>query len=364
MQNKIYKERQRAARRKLKQIALDGFVIESGSNLSYLTGFSGDDSWALITANRVYLLTDSRYIEQAGKECDCVIEQRKGRMTELLVEILGRTKSIRKIGIEKTVSVEMLQAVRKKLRKRKIKVKPVAGITESLRLIKSKKEINSIKRAGQTAAKVLQKAAKKLKPGITENEWAGIVEFEMRRLGVIRSFETIVAFGKNASIVHYRPAMTKLKKNDNVLIDFGVRYNGYCCDISRSFSVGKPSRKYRKALESVKKAQLKAIDKIKEGVKAYEIDKIAKNSIRADGFPPHGHGTGHGLGLNVHERPIVSIRSRDVLKAGMVITIEPGAYLPGKFGIRVEDDILVTKTGCEVLTKSCPNSNISQKKDL
>jgi Xaa-Pro aminopeptidase len=352
---RIIKNRQSAVRRQFKDKNLDGLIVTATSNVRYLTGFTGEDSWVFVTSRRVYLLTDSRFTEQAEKECvKTVIKQRKGRMSELLSKIIAGSKAVDKVGIEKSVSFAALEAVRERLRKVKVKVKPAAGIVESLRVIKADNEVRLIKQSGKIAAKVFSESLKELKPGITENEWTGIVEYQMRRFGVIRAFETIVAFGKNGSIPHYQPGNVKLRGNDNVLIDFGVSYKGYRCDISRSFPVGNRGGGYAKALKVVKAAQRNAIAKIKPGVKAVDIDKAAREMIKKAGFTPHGHGTGHGLGLDVHEKPVLSYKSKDILKSGMVVTIEPGIYLPGKFGVRVEDDVLVTDKGYRILTKTCP----------
>lgn len=352
---RIIKDRQSAVRRQLKNKNLDGLIVTAAGNVRYLTGFTGEDSWVFITSRRNYLLTDSRFTEQAEKECiKTVIKQRKGRMSELLGKVIAGSKSVNKVGIEKSVSVAALEAVRKRLRKVKVKVKPAGGIVESLRVIKTDGEVRLIKKAGGIAAKVFSESLKELKLGMTENEWTGIVEYQMRRFRAARGFETIVAFGKNGSIPHYQPGNVKLRKNDSVLIDFGVSYKGYRCDISRSFPVGDRGGRYAKALEVVKDAQKNAIAKIKAGVKAVDIDKAARETIKTAGFTPYGHGTGHGLGLDVHEKPFISYKSKDILKSGMVVTIEPGIYLPGKFGIRVEDDVLVTDKGSRVLTRNCP----------
>jgi Xaa-Pro aminopeptidase len=179
------------------------------------------------------------------------------------------------------------------------------------------------------------------------------VDFEIRKAGGNNSYETIVAFGPNASRPHHQPTSRKLRKNDTVLIDFGVRLNGYCCDLTRCFPVGKPSRLYEKVYAAVKLAQAAAIRMVKAGVEISQVDTAAKEIIKKANLPVYGHGTGHGLGLEVHETPLVSSRAKGKLHAGDVITIEPGVYIPGRLGVRIEDDILVANDGCVVLTANC-----------
>ena len=199
----------------------------------------------------------------------------------------------------------------------------------------------------------------KVKAGVSESELAGMVDFEMRRAGAINSFETIAAFGANASRPHHKPTGKKLKKNDTVLIDFGVKYKGYCCDLTRCFPVGKVSRDYKKMYRAVQESQAAAIEMVKAGVEISKVDSVARNVIKKYGFPVYGHGTGHGLGLEVHEGPLVTTKSKGKFRAGQVITIEPGIYMPGKSGVRIEDDIAVTVKGCKILTSNCSQLSIN-----
>ena len=154
---------------------------------------------------------------------------------------------------------------------------------------------------------------------------------------------------------HHQPGRRKLKKNDCVLIDFGARFKGYCCDITRCFVIGRPNRFYKKAYVAVQQAQTAALKMIKAGVAAKKVDAVAKEVIGKYGLPVYGHGTGHGLGLEIHEEPFLSAKSKGKLKAGEIITIEPGVYIPGKLGIRIEDNVLITETGSRILTRNCPH---------
>ncbi|TFG48165.1 MAG: M24 family metallopeptidase [Candidatus Brocadiia bacterium] len=184
------------------------------------------------------------------------------------------------------------------------------------------------------------------------------MEFNIRKAGAAISFDTIVAFGPNASRPHHQPGSRKLSKTDTVLIDFGVKYKNYCCDITRCFTLGRPDTLYLKAYEAVKLAHDTAIKMLKANVDINKVDAVARKIIADAGLPVYGHGTGHGLGLEVHEAPAVSAQAHGKLKAGQIITIEPGVYIPGKLGIRIEDDVLITKTGSQILTCSCPHNPI------
>lgn len=344
----LLKDRLRKIRRQLGRQDLDVMLISKPANVTYLTGFSGDDSWALLTGRTVYLITDSRYTEQAQGECSgCKIIERTESMTKTVAQLLAKHSLIESIAIENSVSIAQLKALRKNVKKH---IRPVANLIENTRRAKNDDEIRAIRKAARIAAQALGKALRHMKPGITESVLAGQIELEIRRLGARRSFETIVAFGANASRPHHHSGKKKLKENDSVLIDFGTKVDGYCCDITRCFFVGKPSRLFQKTYKAVQQAHRAAIEKVKAGAELKAVDEAARKVIREHGFEPHGHGTGHGLGLEVHELPIVGPKSTGKLQAGDVITIEPGIYIPHKLGIRTEDDVLVTQTGCIILS--------------
>ena len=186
---------------------------------------------------------------------------------------------------------------------------------------------------------------------MTESEVAGLIDFNIRKTGSTNSFETIVAFGANGSLPHYQPGLRKLRKNDTILIDFGAKHKSYCCDMTRCFAVGKVNRFYQKVYTAVVESQRAAIKMVRAGVKVTEVDAAAKKVLAQYDLPEFGHGTGHGLGLEVHEAPVIAKTSKDKLKVGDVVTIEPGVYIPGKLGIRIEDDVLVTEAGCKVLSE-------------
>jgi Xaa-Pro aminopeptidase len=299
-------------------------------------------------------LTDSRYIEQAHKECvGCGIIQRKDSLAEAAAQILKKKKTVRKIAVEKSTSVADFEALKRHI---KFRLKTVADVIEAVRIQKDGGEIAAIRAAARIAAQALERTLRYIKPGVTESELAGRLDFEIRKSGATNSFETIVAFGPDASRPHHQPGRRKLKKTDTVLIDFGARYKGYCCDITRSFALGKPSALFEKAYEAVEQAQAAAIKMINAGAKIQDVDTAARNVISQYGLPVYGHGTGHGFGLEIHESPFLKADSRGRLKAGEVLTIEPGIYLPGKLGVRIEDDVLVTESGCKILTHCCAHT--------
>ncbi len=347
MSGQIIKKRINAIRARLKKERINCLIVTKPANVTYTTGFSGSDSWAVITNRAVYLLTDSRYTEQAGGECHgCKIIQRTGPMSQAAAEVLKQFNP-KTAAVENSTSLAAFEALKKNVKRG---LKTAANIIESIRSCKDDGEIAAIRKAGKIAAKALAAVMKDIKVGITENELAGEIDFQIRKSGAVNSFDTIVAFGPDASRPHHQPGNRRLKKNDTILIDFGARYNGYCCDLTRCFVVGRPSAFYKKVYDVVKEAQTAAIKMVKAGAEIKKVDAAAREVIKKHNLPVYGHGTGHGLGLEVHEEPVVSDKSKGELKAGEVITIEPAVYMPRKLGIRIEDDILVTKTGCELLS--------------
>ena len=354
MGTEMIDKRIRAIRRQLRQKQINCLVVTKPANVTYTTGFLGDDSWALITKGRVYLVTDSRYTEQAQKECPaCKIIERTDSLAGAVAKIAGKRKSVGIVAVEKSTSVARYEQLKKALH---VRPKAVAGLIENIRSDKDGSEIAAIKAAAAISAKALAQTLPYIKPGVTESELAGMLDFQIKKLGAKNAFETIVAFGANASRPHHQPGKRKLKKKDTVLIDFGAKYKGYCSDITRCFAIGGPTKFYKKVYDVVEQAQAAAIKMIKVGVKITELDAAARQVIAENDLPVYGHGSGHGIGLEIHENPFLKPDGKGRLKAGQILTIEPGIYIPGKLGVRIEDDILVTETGCQILTKKCPHS--------
>jgi len=354
MNKEIIKKRIRKIRRELNKRNIDCLLVTNPANVTYVTGFLGDDSWAAITRSKVYFLTDSRYTEQAREECpDCTIVERMGLMPEVVGKLIRKLKSVQAVTVEKSLSLAAFWALKKHV---KVRIKSVADIIETIRSSKDSTEIKTIEAAASISTKALEKTLRYIKPGVTESELAGMLDFQIRKLEATNSFDTIVAFGPNASRPHHQPGGKKLKQKDTVLIDFGAKYKGYCSDITRCFVVGRREAFYKKIFDVVEQAQAAAIKKIKAGVKLHELDAAARKVIKDSGLPVYGHGTGHGFGLEIHESPFLKVGAKGTLKAGQVITIEPGIYMPGKLGVRIEDDVLVTEGGSRVLTRKCPHS--------
>jgi Xaa-Pro aminopeptidase len=355
MNAKNIARRVRNIRAELSNRRIDALVLTKPANVTYLTGFSGEDSWAVVTGRTVYLLTDSRYTEQAQKECPLArIVERKDPMAQAGGRLIGKLKFAKTVAVEKSISLGDYEALKKNT---DVRLQAVDGLVEAQRSVKDAQETAAIRSAAAIAAAAFQRAVRHVRPGITESTLAGILDLEMRRQGAKVGFETIVAFGPNASRPHHQPSPRKLTPRDTILIDFGARYNGYCCDITRSFAFGKPAAAYGRAYEVVEKAQAAAIRAARAGAKLADVDAAARNAIRESGLPVYGHGTGHGFGLEIHEIPFLKEGAKGELKAGQIITIEPGIYLPGELGVRIEDDILITEDGCEIITGACPRKS-------
>jgi Xaa-Pro aminopeptidase len=356
MNKQTISRRIRLIRSRMAKDNIDCLILTNPANVTYVTCFSGDDTWAAVTKSTVYLITDSRYTEQANKECLlCRIIERTKPIAQATAGLLNKVRSARIIAVENSSAISVFEALKKHCNAR---VRSSADRIEQLRSVKDDTEIDAIKTAVSIATQALHDTLPLVQPGITENEVAGLLNLQFRRLGATISFDTIVAFGPNASRPHHQPGSTKLKDSDTLLIDFGAKYKGYCSDITRCFAIGQATFLYRKAYDVVEKAQRAAIDTVRAGADMIKVDAIARQVIQDSNLPVYGHGTGHGFGLQIHELPTINEQSKGKLIAGQVVTIEPGIYMPGKLGIRLEEDVLVTETGCELLTGDCPHTLI------
>jgi len=353
MKEEILQERRREVRRQLRELNIDGLILTKSVDVTYITAFAGQDSWALLTRNSAYLITDSRYTEQAHKEClQTTIVERQGVIAEATGKLVGRLRSLGNVALGRSVSLAAYEALRKAIA---IPLKKVDGLMEATRSIKDGLELAAIKAAAGCAARALERTRASFKPGVTEIELAGILDLEIRRVGCKNGFETIVAFGPNASRPHHQPSRRKLRQTDTILIDFGASYSGYTCDITRCFVMGKPTAAYRRAYEVVERAQQAAIAAARAGARLAAVDLAARSVVRESGLPVYGHGSGHGIGLEIHETPFLKEDAQETLQAGQIITIEPGVYIPGTLGVRLEDDILIKDNGCQILTHKCPH---------
>ena len=335
----------------LKKSNLDAFLVTKLSNVFYLSNFTGSNGQILITKNKNFFLTDSRYDEQSRnevkKEYNIVIYK---KLKEQLKEIINKEK-ISKIGFESQhLTYNEYLEFKSFL---DIELIPVRNVFENLRNKKKQNEISKIKKAIYIAEKSLENIREKLfDKKITEKEFAFILEYEMIKNGADeKSFPVIVASGVRSSIVHGVASNKKIDTKSLVLIDFGAKYRGYCSDKTVTLIFDKKNSEIKKIFNIVKDAKNFAIDKIKPGEKTKNIDKIARDYISKKGFGKFFmHSLGHGVGIDVHEKPTISPLSEEIIEEKTVFTIEPGIYIQGKFGIRLEDMVYVNKTGAEVLT--------------
>jgi Xaa-Pro aminopeptidase len=349
-QKEEYQRRVQKVRKQLRLLNVQGMIVVGVENVRYLTGFSGHDSWALVLPRGIVLITDSRYTEQAIGECvGCRIIERKGGLAKESEKITSKLKGISALGIEDSCSVSLLKGVRKVL---SAKIKPISGIVENVRAVKTESEIKLIRKAARIAFDAMDWVLKQLEVGMTERQIAALYEYKLSDYGATTGFETIAAFGPNGSRNHHQPGPRKLRKKDTILLDFGANYAGYTSDTTRCFAVGRVTPLFRKVYETVAKSQQNAIAAVAAGVKGCVVDAAAREVIGRTNLPVFKHGTGHGLGLEVHESPRLSGEDKKtVLRAGHVITVEPGIYLPGKLGVRLEDDVLVTEQGAKILSR-------------
>ncbi|NQS99922.1 MAG: aminopeptidase P family protein [Candidatus Omnitrophica bacterium] len=340
-------------RSKLVKLKISALLITNPANVSYLSNFSGEGQ-LLITPGKKFLITDSRFVESATNATSSwKIWPRQGAQSlEKSISGLVNELKLKKLGFESgSLSFERYQKLNCVLKTTKLT--PTAHIVESLRSVKSAQEIRLLKKCARLAAKSFSFAKQIIEPGKKETEIARELQYYMRKHGAEdSSFSIIVASGKRSSMPHAPISDRIIKKNEAVLVDLGCRISGYNSDLTRVVFLGKISGTLRRNYRIVAAAQKLAIKSIKAGIKVSRIDRIARQYIAKNGLGPFFiHALGHGIGREVHEHPTISSKNHQRLKQGMVFTVEPGVYLPGSGGIRIEDMVLVTKTGCEILTK-------------
>ena len=346
--------RVKRCRESMAERQLDALIVTDPVDVRYLTGFAGGDSHLVLTATRRVLVTDSRYTLQVRRECPgLALHLRKNDITQAVAQVLTRSKRPPKrplvVGIEaEHVTVSQYRNYRRAVGKG---LKSVKSLVAPLRTCKDPYELSQIKKAVRIAEDAMRALIGWLKVGMTERELAARLEYEMsRRRSTAAGFETIVAVAGHAAQPHAQPGNTRLKKNQPMLFDWGATVNGYRSDLTRCFVAGKIRPAFAEAYQWLLEAQSAAIEAVRPGAALKAIDNIARKTLLKSPFPIYGHGTGHGIGLAVHEQPLLSPKSNGELREGMVVTVEPGIYLPGRFGIRIEDDVLVTARGHQVLT--------------
>jgi Xaa-Pro aminopeptidase len=346
-------ERRQKLRRQLKLEGCDALLVTNFTNVTYLTGFTGDDSYLLITRDSEVLISDQRYSTQLAEECrglDLAIRGPGSKMLAFTAKVIEKT-GITRLGIEAdSMTVALRDALAKELPK--VELGSTFAWVETLRLIKDKDEIERTRRACDLARRTFEVVRAKLTPEMTELQLANEMEYQARQFGAKgMSFQTIVAVGPRAALPHARPTSRRIGESDFTLIDWGVNEGLYVSDLTRVLARARISPKLRKLYGVVLKAQLAGIEAIRPGATCEEVDRVARGVIEKAGYGKEfGHGLGHGIGLEIHEAPRLAQGQPLELKPGMIVTVEPGIYFPDWGGIRIEDDVLVTRNGHEVLT--------------
>jgi Xaa-Pro aminopeptidase len=333
---------------------LDAFLIAFSPNLRYLTGFTGSHGNLLLTPEESILFTDPRYTIQARAEAvGCRVAIVKGRLVPAIAAAIAKL-GLKRIGHEPArMTCDLYESLKSALPMR-ASLHPVVGSLEDLRMLKSPEEIGRIRRSVHTNSRAFEQVVARLRPGVKERDLAAQLEYRMRRLGAEKpAFETIVASGVRSALPHAQPTAAPLRSGDLVMVDMGAFVDGYASDMTRMLFLGRPGAKVKRVYKAVLEAQLAAIDAVRAGVPASRVDRAARAVLKAHNLDrAFVHATGHGLGLEIHEPPRLGTREKTVLRAGMTITIEPGVYLEGWGGIRIEDTVLVTANGCEILTET------------
>ncbi|MEF3328343.1 Xaa-Pro peptidase family protein [Oceanobacillus oncorhynchi] len=337
-------------REKLEENKADAIIIDSPYNRRYLTNFTGTAGTALITADKALFITDFRYTEQAAEQAAAfeIIEHKQGMIQEIANQIdkLG----VKRLAFEKNYTTySQFETYQNQFSQELI---PVEGIVEALRMIKTPDELEIMKKAAKIADDAFAHIQSFIEPGVKEIDISNELEFFMRRQGATSSsFDTIVASGLRSALPHGVASDKQMAEGELVTLDYGALYEGYCSDITRTVAVGEISAALREIYDIVLEANLRGVKGTKAGMSGKEADALTRDYITEKGYGDRfGHSTGHAVGMEVHESPGLSARSEAILEPGMVVTVEPGIYVPGVGGCRIEDDIVITKDGNERLT--------------
>jgi Xaa-Pro aminopeptidase len=372
------KVRHKAVRDAMKELKLDGLLLTHPADLAYLSNFTGDDSIGLITKDDFHLVTDFRYKEQAELEAAWLkFSLREAKMSDALAKAILET-GVKRIGFEanfatfgqiaaldraiKVMASESKTAGKKGASKSAgaapeadVELVPLEDVMVNLRKVKDDHEIDLIRKAIALAEEsfIAIRDRGDIKVDETESYLAGLLIFELRSRGAAGvSFPPIVAAGSNSSLPHYRPGETRVQRDQPLLFDWGALYKGYCSDLTRTFMIGRVSPKMKQIYKVTLEAQQTVLAFLRPGVTTMQADRVARDVIEKAGFGKEfGHGLGHGIGRDIHELPTLRKTGGDEeLVPGMIVTVEPGIYLPGEGGVRIEDDVLITHSGAEVLS--------------
>ena len=348
-----------ALRTVCQQHEVQAMIVTNFTNVTYLSGFTGDDSYLIVHMNGQVLVSDFRYEIQLAEECpELELSIRKPGVG--IVEDAARV--LRAIGTTAvavegdSMTLSLMESFQETLPT--IAFRPVRGAVERLRMVKDGEEIDVTREAIRVAQRAFDVMRASLTPEMTEIELSQMLESQMRKFGAQNaSFPSIIAVGSNAALCHFQPGGRKIAESELLLVDWGARVKGYCSDLTRTLFTGRPTAEMEKIYNIVLEANQEAIAAVRGGVACHEVDAVARQIIEKAGYGEFfGHGLGHGLGLEIHENPRFARNFPGTVEPGMILTIEPGIYLPGKFGVRIEDDVLVTNDGCEVLTVTSPKT--------
>lgn len=351
-------------RRELEQQGLDAFLISRGENRRYLSGFTGSDGWLLISKSTACLAVDFRYVEQVKQEApEFETLHIKGKLISWLPDLVISLNCMA-VGFEADdVSYSTFNQLNDVLKdKHQFKLKPTTNLVESIRAVKDQQELANIIQAAALADAVMEYARTFICPGMTEKQVAWELEKWLRENGSeVLPFDIIVGSGPNAALPHAKPSQRVIGNCEPIVIDLGARINGYCSDLTRTFCCGEEDETFSKIYDITLGAQLAALATIKSGMNGEQADQISRTIIEQANYgDSFGHGLGHGVGLAAHELPRLGAHSTDVLTDGMVFTIEPGIYLPGCGGVRIEDTVLLKERKIETLTKASKSSTLNK----
>lgn len=350
----MFKNRIEKLRGLMNEKGIDAVLLVGDYNRNYLSGFTGNESFSVITQNKAFFITDSRFTEQAKDQVKDyeVVQYNKNTSFQEFLGNLVKENGIKKLGFEEDIiSVGTYNLYKSKIQ---CEMLPMEGMVEKIRILKDESELKLIRKAAEIADKAFEHMVKFIKAGMTEREIGLELEFYMKKLGATDlSFPSIVASGVRSSLPHGEATDKVVNKGEFLTLDYGCVYEGYCSDMTRTVVIGEPSEKMKEVYNTVLEAQEKALKAYKPGACAIDVDETARGYIREKGYGDYfGHGLGHGVGREIHEAPSVGYRSTEELKPGMVVTDEPGIYIPGFGGVRVEDLLVITESGSEVLSKS------------
>jgi len=336
----------------------EALLILNAKNIRYLTGFTGGEGALMAGRTWLILLVDGRYVTQArGEAFGAEIVEFRNRVDGIAA--VADQRAIVQIGFEAPALI-VEEYLRLQERLPTVVLQPLSGGLQSLRAVKDGQEIDRIREAARIAGEALAAVREMIRPGVRETEIALELEYRMRRGGAEQaSFETIVAAGANTALPHATPGSRAIADGDCVMIDYGAVSDGYHSDETCTYIVGHASARQEEVYRLVREAHDRALHALRAGVSCGEIDRIAREFLEEAGMGANfSHGTGHGVGLDIHEAPRLAVGREEILRAGMVVTVEPGVYLSGLWGVRIEDTVLVTDEGCEILTRTSKDLTI------